>query len=159
VTRVGIGGQLEWILAEEVATPEVIEFTEGFVVNFLELGKNWGIGGINSKTFGLYAADACAKFEELGYVYKLVAGKAIMVKENEPKYLGLTSEQYKRLIPILNSHIRVWGQDSLIEQHSLNNIEKAYWVPEECCFHVHYKETEEHRKVWYHYDSTDGTWW
>jgi hypothetical protein len=138
---------------------KVLYFTKDFVVKFLELERSWDVKYMQSATINLYGVDVCAKLEELGYVLKQDGENDIFVKENEPTFLGLTEEQFYQLLPVHNMHIRCWGEDSLIKQHSINNIEKAFWVEEEDCFHVHYKETEKHRKVWYHYDTNEGTWW
>ncbi|WML43114.1 hypothetical protein [Neobacillus sp. PS3-40] len=138
---------------------KVLDFTKDFVLKFLELEKSGDVKYMQHTTMHLYGIDVCSKLEELGYVLQEDGDKDIFVKENKPTFLGLTEEQFYQFLLVHNMHIRCWGEDSLIEQHSIINIEKVYWVEEERCFHVHYKETEQHRKVWYPYDTNKGTWW
>jgi hypothetical protein len=140
---------------------KVLDITKELIVEFLELDKSWDVEGMKRETLRLFALDVVAKLEELGYrkTLELTTKTTVLVRDVEPKYLGLTKEQFEQLLPCLNKHVRAWGGKAMIEQHSLYNIEKAYWVEEEKCFHVHYMATDEHTKVWYHYNPVNGTWW
>lgn len=158
MTKGDKGINLKGFFEDADHTPEEIKITKGFVIDFLGLNRSWDISNMKYKTLILFANDVRAKLIELGYIRKGEYQEEFFVKEKEPTFLGLTEEQFKQLLPILNLHVRVWGEDSLIEQHSLYNIEKAYWTENENCFHVHYKSTDKHSKVWYHYE-LDGTWW
>ncbi len=140
---------------------KVLNITKELIVEFLELDKSWYVNGMKRETLRLFALDVVAKLEAMGYskTLDMDTKTTILVKAVEPSYLGLTKERFEQLLPCLNKHVRAWGDHDMIEQHSFYNIEKAYWVEEEKCFHVHYMATDKHSKVWYHYDPVNGTWW
>jgi hypothetical protein len=77
--------------------------------------------------------------------------------EIEP-LLGLTDSMMVVFAEIHKKHVSVWDSPERIKQHSLANIQKVNWVPEEKCFHVIYKKTDDFSSEWYHYTLT-GEWY
>jgi hypothetical protein len=72
--------------------------------------------------------------------------------------LGLTDSKMVEFAEIHKKHVEAWESVERIKQHSLSNIQKVKWVPEEDCFHVFYKETDCYSPTWYHY-GLDGCWY
>lgn len=115
-----------------------------FIFDYLGLENTWFVDDIPKEILSLYAEDVQTKLD-----YQ---------KGDWDVKNGLTRKKFKEFETIHNKHIRQWESERRIKQHIFSNIEKLEWVEDENCFHVHFKQTDEDPKVWYHYE-LDGTWW
>jgi hypothetical protein len=77
---------------------------------------------------------------------------------NHKALKGLTTKQIEQFEQIHKKHIAAWESEIRIEQHSLNNLKNVEWVPNENCFHAHYKRYKKLSPTWYHY-TLDGNWY